>query len=527
MSVSIGILVVLAVFAALGAAVFGLFRWLYVKVPANLAFVRTGLGGRKVVTDAGALVLPVVHNIQWLSLETFKIEVVRRNREAFITKDRYRVDIGAEFYAKIMPDPRMIEAASRSLGDKSFSGDQVKALVDEKLVSALRSAAAEVELVELHENRRAFATKVKDLVKEPLAQNGLAVEDVAVFSLDQTDKGQLDANNIFDAEGLRQITAQTSARMRERNEIERNTEVAVKRKDVEAVRLKLELEREQSFAEAEQVRQVESHRREQQAAAERFRFEQERQTRETEIARDRQIRESELARDVYLIEKERERVLADLERERAVESARRERDIAVLEEERKRIGAEEARLRADALREEADQAVLTAGQKAEAERAKEVALIRALNELEVADRKARATERLAQAKLADGQVEARVLELMRAAENAVDPKLLWRDVATKLIERLPEISRELMEPARHIDSIRVLDVNGLGGTAGEGGGGAADPIRRVFDALLGTGAALPLLRELLGFAQKSGLVDRLEEAAPGIKKVLELRRGAE
>jgi uncharacterized membrane protein YqiK len=179
------------------------------------------------------------------------------------------VDIGAEFYVKILSDSDMVEAASRSLGDKSFSADGIKALVEEKLISAMRSAAAQMELVELHENRSDFARRVKELVTEPLAQNGLGIEDVALFSLDQTDKSQLDPNNIFDAQGLRQITAQTSTRMQERNEIERNTEVAIRRKDVEAVRLKLELDREQSFAEAEQVRQIENHRTEQHSEAER------------------------------------------------------------------------------------------------------------------------------------------------------------------------------------------------------------------------------------------------------------------
>jgi hypothetical protein len=61
-----------------------------------------------------------------------------------------------------------------------------------------------------------------------------------------------------------------------------------------------------------------------------------------------------------------------------------------------------------------------------------------------------------------------------------------------------------MEPARPIDSIRVLDVAGLG-TTGDGAAALGDPVRRVFDALLGTGAALPLLRELLSFAGKAGV----------------------
>jgi uncharacterized membrane protein YqiK len=501
------------------------FRWLYVKVPANMAFIRTGLGGWKTVTDAGAFVLPVVHNIQWLSLETFKIEVIRTKRDAFILKDRYRVDIGAEFYVKILPEPVMIEAASRSLGDKSFSAEGIMALIGEKLVSAMRSAAAQMGLVELHENRRGFALKVKELVTEPLSQNGLGVEDVAIFHLDQTDKAHLDPTNIFDAEGLRQITDQTNARLQERNEIERNTEVSIKRKDVEAVRLKLDLDREQAFAEAEQVRQVENHRTEQTAEAERFRYAQELQTREAEIAKEQRIREAEIARELHLIEREREQRIAEIARERSLEEAERAKAVAVLQQERKRIGEEEARLRAEAEREAAEQAVATVVRKSEAEREKEVAMIRALNELEVADFRARATERIADSKLKDGEAEARVAELMRQAENTIDTKLIQREVALRLIERLPEIAKELMEPARHIDSIRVLDVNGLG-ARGADGERRAEPVQRIFEALIGTGAALPLLRELLRFGEQSGLLEKLGEALPELREALQRRAAA-
>jgi len=375
------------------AAGFGLFRWLYVRVPANLAFIRTGLGGSKPVADAGAFVLPIVHNIQWLSLETFKIEILRDKREAFITRDRYRVDIGAEFYVKILPEPAMIEAASRSLGDRSFSSEGILGLLGEKLISAMRSVVAEMELVALHENRRGFAQFVLETVSEPLAQNGLGVEDVAIFHLDQTDKTHLDPSNIFDAEGLRQITAQTSVRSQERNEIERTTEVEIKRKDVEAVRLKLDLDREQAFAEAEQRRQIDA-----------FRFDQQRET-----------RESELQNEVRVIEGERDRELANIERQRAIESAQQQR------------------LETQAERERAEQAVRTVSETAAAERAKQVALIRAAHELEVAGQRVGAMERMAEGRLPKGAAKAKVRELLRRAENPPEPNLIDLPVAKQPI----------------------------------------------------------------------------------------------
>jgi len=458
------ILVVLAILLIGGTIIFGR---LYVKTPANMAFVRTGLGGKKVVIDGGAIVWPVVQNIQWLSLETMKLEVYKANREAFITKDRFRVDIGAEFYLKIEPQVEAIEKASRSLGEKSFSPEEIKTLLEEKLISALRSEVAKRELVELHENRRDFARAVMNNLRDIITPNGLTLEDVSIFYLDQTAKDQLDPNNIFDAEGLRQITAQTSERLRERNEIERNTEVAIKKKDVEAVKLKLSLDQERSFAETEQLRQVEMDRAKKRAETDQFRFEQDRIAREAEIAKDR-----------------------------AIEQALRDKEMAIILKETERLREERKLLETEALKQEAAQLIITAQERVKAEREKELALIQALKELEIAEKRAKTAETLAKARRIEGETEAYVRGRLKESENVLDSKIIERDIVLELIGKLPEILRELMTPAKSIDSIRVLHVDGLTG-GGEGVGG----VDSVISSFLRAGAALPLLKELLEFAK--------------------------
>jgi len=125
--------------AALGGLLLGALTRLYVKTPANMAFIRTGLGGKKVVLDRGALVLPYVQSLQWLSLETFKLEVFKATKEAFITKDRMRVDLGAEFYMKIPAEPAALEQAARSLGEKSFSAGAIQARANRRPTSSSTS----------------------------------------------------------------------------------------------------------------------------------------------------------------------------------------------------------------------------------------------------------------------------------------------------------------------------------------------------------------------------------------------------
>jgi flotillin len=484
-----------------------------VKTPPNMAFVRSGLGGKKVVVDGGAIVLPVVHTLQWISLETIKLEVVKAQKEAFITKDRFRVDIGAEFYLRVAADPHSIERASRSLGDRSFNVTAIQALIEEKLVSALRSVAATTQLVELHENRHGFAQAVKETLLEPLSYNGLTLEDVSVFHLDQTGKEYLDPTNIFDAEGLRQITLQTSERTRERNEIERNTEVAIKRKDVETMKLKLTLDQERALAEHAQQVQIQTDAARAKAETERFVFDQERTAREAEIAKERAIREIEIARERIIQE-------ADIGREQAIRAAQIVREIAVIHKEKERLQEEASRLQLEATREAAAEAVLTVQEKAKAERAKEIALIAALQEMEVAERRLQAVTQFSQSRRVEGEAEAYARAKLREAENLIDQKVIYHNLLSSLIEKSPQILAELMAPAKSIDSIKVLTINGEGLGANGARAGSHAMVSSVIRAFLEAGAALPLLKEILAFTQADGkdFLEKVVEHVPGLAK---------
>src|SRR5688500_19963740 len=58
---------------------------LYRKASANMAFVRTGMGGVRVIRDGGTLVIPVIHQVIPVSLETMRLNVERRGPHALIT----------------------------------------------------------------------------------------------------------------------------------------------------------------------------------------------------------------------------------------------------------------------------------------------------------------------------------------------------------------------------------------------------------------------------------------------------------
>src|SRR5437016_6508958 len=229
---------------------------LYRKTSADQAFVRTGMGGSRVVMDGGAMVLPVVHRVLDVNLQTMKLGVNPRGRNALITKDNLRADVLAQFYIKVQPDEDHILGAARSLGENSVNAETVEALVSEKLVSALRAIASQMDLFEIHTRRDEFAEKVKEHVRADLEENGLLLESVTISELDQTDPSELSHNNVFDAQGKRKITEITAAAAVERNALERNAEQARKLRDVETRQQILELERQQAEAEANQRTEI-------------------------------------------------------------------------------------------------------------------------------------------------------------------------------------------------------------------------------------------------------------------------------
>ena len=58
---------------------------------------------------------------------------------------------------------------------------------------------------------------------------------------------------------------------------------------------------------------------------------------------------------------------------------------------------------------------------------------------------------------------------------------------------ITEVTNELMKPAERIESIRVLDLGG-------GNGNGSSSMNRILSSIVNAGAAVPLLKEIVGFS---------------------------
>src|SRR5512139_3608304 len=187
---------------------------LYQRASKELSFVRTGLGGQKVVMDGGAIVLPGFHQIIPVNMNTLKLEVSRSS------KDRMRVDAVAAFFVRVRPMLEGIAQAAQTLGQRTMDPTALKELIEDKFVDSLRAAAVSMTMQELLDMRQDFIQAVQNTVQEDLMKNGLELESVSLTRIDQTAMQFFDPNNAFDAEGLTKLTEETQLRAKQRNDIE-------------------------------------------------------------------------------------------------------------------------------------------------------------------------------------------------------------------------------------------------------------------------------------------------------------------
>ncbi len=365
----------------------------YRRASANQAFVQTGMGGAKVILDRGSLVLPVVHEIIPVSLETMRLNVERRGEHALITKDNLRVDLSAEFYIKVQANKEDILQAARSLGGRSVEARAVSELVQEKLVSALRTVAATKDLVELHAKRDEFASAVQQIVTHDLASNGLTLESVTISALDQTDSSSLQEFNVFDAQGLRKIAEITQRARVERNLIEQQSEREIVQTNVENRKQVLDQERQEREFAAEQRARVANYEAEREREIQEFKIQQDEAVARREITKHQSVEVAEVERklaveqaevdmQIALVEKAKEQETADISRQQAVEVASWGRQVAVAHKEEEHAKARETMLQAAAEAERADQQVLTVQVTKEAEREASKKLIAAKQVIE-------------------------------------------------------------------------------------------------------------------------------------------------
>ena len=331
-----------------GSAIFvllvflGMLASFYKKIHQGKAIVRTGVGGTKVAFSKGMYVIPVFHKMEIMDISLKKVQIERMANDGLICKDNIRADIKVAFFVRVNKSVNDVINVAQTIGCSRASAiETLKEIFEAKFSEALKTVGKKFDFTELYEARREFRDEIKDIIGVDL--NGYVLDDCAIDYLEQTELRYLSPDNILDSEGIKKITDLTTAQNIKANLIRREEEKVIKKQNVEAREVILELDRQLAEKEEKQKREIDNIRAREEAEINKVREEERLRSQTVRIATEESlaIQEENKLRQIIIAEKNKQRTEAvekeRVEKDRALEQTERERIVTLSQIEKERV----------------------------------------------------------------------------------------------------------------------------------------------------------------------------------------------
>ncbi len=234
----------------------GLLAFLFKHATKDRAYVRTGYGGEVIAQNTGIFIVPVLHHVVPVNLKAISFEVELADELAVQTQDYMKVNLSIVFYLRVNPGKESISQVASSLGDITLFPDRLKQFLEGQLIHVIRKVSAEMNIADIHQQSDFFAEKIQKDIAEDLNKYSLHVELVSLKYFDQSAKEYYSEENIFDAEGLSGLAKIVQTEKQARQDIEQQSLLQTKEKELEMEKLVIELENKKNQLRLDQEREV-------------------------------------------------------------------------------------------------------------------------------------------------------------------------------------------------------------------------------------------------------------------------------
>jgi len=440
---------------------------LWKRVPQDKAMVVTGLK-KRVISGGGGMVLPIFERTDKISLENMKIEV-RTGGDGAMTSQGVAITADGVAIIKVKSDKESILAAVEQFnaGSETRTINVIEGIAKDVLEGKLREIISKMTVEEIYRDREKFASEIQGNAAQDLLEMGLEIKTFTIRDISDNN-GYLAAlgkkrisevkrdAQIAEAEAAKETKIRTAeaSRLGEEAHLRAQTQVAEAMKDKELKVQAYRKEQETSKAVADLAYEIESNKVK------------------------KEVTETNM--QVEIIRKQKEIELAEQE------ALRREKelDATVI----KQANAEKYRLE-----KEADVAkyreIMNAQARAESIRTEGASLA-----------ESKRLQGLAEVEIIRERGSAEAESMMKKAEDFKQ----YNDAAVTqmIIERLPEIAKNVADPLSKTEKIVVIDSgNGSGGGASKVSGYVTDIIATLpstVEALTG----IDILGKLKGAVEK-------------------------
>lgn len=419
----------------------GLIAISYIKCPPDMVYLISGLKKEpRVIIGKATLRIPFLERVDKLTLELIQIDV---RAVKVPTADFINVDVDAVANVRIPKNSELIQVAARHFLNQG--SDYIGNNVQQVLEGNMREIIGQMQLVDLVNNKQIFSQKIQENAMDDINNIGLEIVNLNVQSC-------TDENNAINDLGIDNLVKIQKTAKIARAESEKEIKIAESKADEEGMKARAEADAKI----AEQQKDLEIKKAQ-------FKIEQDRKKAEADAAyaiqeaeQQKSINESTVAAEVAKAER-----MADL-KEREVVLKERELDALV----RKQADADKY-----AAEQQAQAEKLVKQQRAEAD------LIWAENNAKARVAEAKANKEAAEleaqgikAKLqaeADGKramllaeaegIKAKALAEAEGIEKKAEAqaKMQQASVVEMIVNRLPDIAKEVSAPLSNIDSITM------------------------------------------------------------------------
>ena len=413
----------------------------YVKCPPDMVYLISGLKKEpRVIIGKAALRVPFFERVDKLTLELIQIDV---KTSKVPTADFINVDVDAVANVRIPNNPELIQVAARHFLNQD--SNYIARNVQQVLEGNMREIIGQMNLKELVNNKQLFSQKIQENAKDDINNIGLEIVNLNVQSctdennaindlgIDNLSKIQKDAK-IAKAEADRDVQVAQAKAAKEGNEADAQAkaEIAKQNKDLALKQYEYQIEQDKKKAEADTIYEIQKAERqklinENTVLAEVAKTEKETELKEKQVA----LREKQLDAEV--------RKTADAEKYKAEVEAEAQKQVTI---QRAQAELEKAKQEAQAKIEIAKANKEAATLEAAAIKAKALAEaegIKAKLEAEAAGIEAKG---IAKAKGIEKKAEAQA-------------KMQQASVVEMIINKLPDIAKEVSTPLSNIDSITM------------------------------------------------------------------------
>lgn len=477
------ILTVLLITVVIIAAMVICVKILYKKAPPNTAMVITGPKGCRTVVGKGAWVIPMIHRVDYMSLENIQSDFT--SRDEIPTKDAINIMVDAVANVSISQEPELLKiAASKFLGYKT---SQIKEIITPVFEGNIREIISQTTLKELIQgDKKVFAERVIENVTPNLNDMGLKLVTFNIqnfkdrngvienLGLENTVQISKDAA-ISKANAEREIAVAKAEADRASNEARVKADAEIAKKNTELELQKQELKRQADIKKAEADAAYEIQKEEQRKTIE-----------ETSADANlvRQAKELELKERAVAIQEKTLEATVKKQAEADRYAAQQRADAAQYERQ-KEAEAElfERQKQAEAEKFEAEQNAEAMKAKAEAERfskEQEAAAVKAagLAEAEAISARGKAEADAIQAKsLAEAEGILKKAEAMKEYGDAARQQMEL-DTMKVYFEQLPKIAEAIGKGYSNVESIKMF-----GGDSSQLAGNIMNTVTQVVDGV--------------------------------------------